>query len=199
MFTSYDMLAAIFLICATGIVVWRSSYKVFIARRALEDEAIRSHSRLISKIRALDAKLVVLEGHASRYFNAMHNSPGGGYASVLGIQQEIHKVAEDIATYMTKREYEAAMELIKYLDGDIFKPYPQLLSLTRGDLNLLQDWEFNADKAILRLCSTLEHSSESNSKIYKPQPEAPNGRGRKPTLLSVNELRDLIDAARDQR
>lgn len=199
MFDTFDMLVAIFLMVATAFVVWKSAYRVFNVQRTFEDGASRAAVRLANRIRAFDSKMNVLESHASKYFNAMHNAPGGGYAAVLELQQELHKVMEEINLYLSQKNYESAIELIKYLDGDIFKPYPKLMSLTKANLNNLQDWEFNADRLILKICATLETSSEKNSKIYIRQAEHAQGRERKPTLLSVNELRDLIDTAREQR
>lgn len=195
MFDDSELLITVFLVFATSLVLWRSASQKANARSAIERNTKESWSRLSQKMSTYQSKVKILEEHTARYFNTMHHSPGGGLALVLEIQQELNKARESIEEYMSQKHFAEALEVIRYLDGDVIKPYKRLTTLTSANLNVLVDWEFIADRSILSICAALEKSSEKNAKIYTAAVQHQTAsRARKPTLVSVHELREMIGA-----
>ena len=145
------------------------------------------------RIRALGAKVEMVEEHSGEYFMVLNEN---GWATVIGLLEALDKVSTQIDVLVANEKKQEAIEVIDWLDGVEESPRtPEILRHLAGtDCSSLRRWDDTVNSIIVKVAIALQDAAEDTKTLgierkYK----------RKPTLAAVDELMRLLEKRQAQK
>lgn len=186
-------------ICCLGVALWNlyrllngkpTTASMFTGTARQTGEKIGQFQK---RIRALGAKVEMVEEHAGEYFMVLNEN---GWATVIGILEVLDKVSTQIDVLVTHDRSEEAIDIIDWLDGVEESPRtPEVLRNLAGlDCTSLRRWDDTVNSIIVKVAIALQDAAEDTKKLgiertYK----------RKPTLAAVDELMRMLEKRQAQK
>jgi hypothetical protein len=150
-------------------------------------------SQFQKRIRALGAKVDMVEEHSGEYFMVLNEN---GWATVIGLLEDLDKVSSQIDVLVANDKCHEAIEIIDWLDGTAESPRTAeiMRNLSGIDCSSLRRWDDTVNGIIVKVAIALQEAAEDTKKLgidrkYK----------RKPTLAAVDELMRMLEKRHAQK
>jgi hypothetical protein len=186
-------------LCCLAVALW-NLYRLFVGRSSSSSKfsgTARQTGEKISqfqkRIRALGAKVDMVEEHSGEYFMVLNEN---GWATVIGLLESLDKVSTQIDALVANDKSQEALKIIDWLDGAEENSRSSEIAryLVGIDCSSLRRWDDTVNGIIVKVAISLQDAAEDTRRLgidrkYK----------RKPTLAAVDELMRMLEKRQAQK
>ena len=153
--------------------------------RGRRHEAYESFDEFLGKIRLLEQKQRVLGDYSGEYFNTLQDA---GWDDLVGIIGSLRSVEGELSIMLDQRRYREVKAICDFLMGRMGEVEAQEIAAQYEGLSALQNWRQTSRDILLRIIQATTSSAQQTQElgIFR------NKRQRKPTLVSLSDLRGSL-------
>lgn len=153
--------------------------------------AVEEIDHLQKKISALVQKVELVEEHSGEYFYVLHDH---GWTQVVEVVERLELVSKEIDAWIADRRFDSALLLATFLATSGAPLTPAVAALSRHELSILENWERNVNTIIMNVATDLGNAAEDTKNLGIERAHK-----RKPTLMAVQEIKNLLTGRRDAK
>ncbi len=136
------------------------------------------------ELAAYHQRRIILDVHTPEYFNTFQLA---GWDQFKQLLEDLLYAQSTLERLMESGEFEEADLLVNFLMGRLPETDVARANRLFRSLAHLADWRKSASNMVLQLTQALEQAAQTTQDLGIRRPSK-----RKPTLLSINELQDIL-------